>query len=188
MASRNVRSGWSKAGLWPFNPQRVLGGMSKPQEVHVTCASTSQSEAPDQLHADDIRNPSDASSLNALKYRIQARLKHGEGDFKRLFDELLNVTEEIAADRCLMTDEIRLLKQQNNEKSIRQAARPTVLGEGKGKVFSWDDIVSARERQLQKSCRKRAQAERRTVARNAGSKAPKRGNRQLTRWRRLGAR
>ena len=28
--SRNIRSGWSNAGLFPFNPERVLAGLTKP--------------------------------------------------------------------------------------------------------------------------------------------------------------
>lgn len=32
LTTRNFRSGWSKAGLFPFNPSRVLDGMSAPIE------------------------------------------------------------------------------------------------------------------------------------------------------------
>jgi hypothetical protein len=32
LTARNIRSGWSKAGLFPFNPSRVLDGMSAPIE------------------------------------------------------------------------------------------------------------------------------------------------------------
>jgi hypothetical protein len=28
---RNIRSGWTKAGLFPFNPERVLSDIPKPQ-------------------------------------------------------------------------------------------------------------------------------------------------------------
>ena len=34
LTSRNIRSGWSKACLWPFNSEKVLG-MSKPLEVQL---------------------------------------------------------------------------------------------------------------------------------------------------------
>ena len=92
ITSRNVRSGWSKAGLWPFNPQPVLGGMSKPHEVRVTCAFTDQSEGPDQPHAHKSCTPGDAPSLNALRSKLKAYLKHGDNDLKRLFNEVLSVT------------------------------------------------------------------------------------------------
>ena len=161
LTSRNVRSGWSKAGLWPFNPQRVLSGMSKPQEVRRTCASGTHPEVPDQPLNAVTHTTADAFSLETLRCRAEAHLRDGDDDLNFLFSDILNMTEEIAADRRLVNDEIRLLKQQNNEKKTRQAVRPTVLGEGKGKILSWDDIVSARERQLQKSCRKRALAEKR---------------------------
>jgi len=32
LTAHNIRSGWSKAGLFPFNPSRVLEGMSAPIE------------------------------------------------------------------------------------------------------------------------------------------------------------
>ena len=34
VTTRNIRSGWSKAGLFPFNPSRVLDGMSAPVHDH----------------------------------------------------------------------------------------------------------------------------------------------------------
>lgn len=30
LTARNIRAGWSKAGLFPFNPDRVLAGMTAP--------------------------------------------------------------------------------------------------------------------------------------------------------------
>lgn len=103
---------------------------------------------PDQSFDCAIRSPASDSRLNVLKCKLQLHLKNGDENLRCLFDEIVHVAEEIAADRCLLTDEVRLLKQQNDEKRARQAVQSTVVGEGKAWILSWDD---ARERQLEKS-------------------------------------
>lgn len=55
LTARNIRSGWSKAGLFPFNPSRVLEGMSAPTE-----GPTAQ---PPFLGAPQVQVPSSSQTL-----------------------------------------------------------------------------------------------------------------------------
>jgi hypothetical protein len=71
-----------------------------------------------------------------------------------LFEKLANAAEMSIADCALKHDRIEILEKQNNEKKVRQAARSTVVGQGK--VFSWDDIVAARQKQDQKAVSKQS--------------------------------
>ena len=68
--SYNVRSGWSKTGLWPFNPDRVLGKMSKPSDIPPLSVICPNANAPLPSYDTPLRTPTDASSFTALVKRF----------------------------------------------------------------------------------------------------------------------
>ena len=148
LTCRNIRSGWSKAGLWPFNPERVLATMSRPIDIH-TVQLTSPTVQNGHLELDSpLRTPTDPVAFKALRSRAEVHLKTSSNDSKSFFEKLANAAEISMTNCALKDDQIVLLEKQNNEKKVRQAARPTVVG--KGKVFSWEDIVAARQKQDRK--------------------------------------
>ena len=85
LTSRNVRSGWSKTGLWPFNPDRVLGEMSKPSDVPPLSVICPNVDAPLPFPDIPIRTPTDASSLKALRMKAEAHLKTADDDSRLFF-------------------------------------------------------------------------------------------------------
>ena len=161
---RNVRSGWSKTGLWPFNPDRVLGEMSKPSDIPPLsdiCPNANASLPPCDS---PLRTPTDASSFKALRVKGEAHLKTADEDSRLFFEKIANAAELSMAMGALMDSRIEILQKQNDEKrareAAREAARSTILG--RGKILSWPDIVAAREKQDQKAASKRSQTKRRT--------------------------
>lgn len=58
------------------------------------------------------------------------------------FEKLANAAEMSMADCVLKDNRIGLLEPQNDEKKVRQSARPVVVG--KAKILSWEDIEAAR--------------------------------------------
>ena len=68
--------------------------------------------------------------------------------------------------KCALIDSrIRLLEKQNDEKKVREAARPTVLG--KGKILSWEDVVAAQKKQKEKAVSKGRRVVRKTKGKAA---------------------
>ena len=151
LTSRNIRSGWSKAGLWPFNTQRVLGKMSKPKGVQLLCIVTPNVEVSLPSLRTPLQTPMDATSLKALRYRAEAYFKTTDDDPSSFFEKFANAAEVSMAYGALIENRIDILQKQNDEKKLRQATRPTILG--RGKILSWPDIVAAREKQDQKAAR-----------------------------------
>ena len=156
LTSRNIRSGWSKAGLWPFHPDRVLREMSKPSDVaplNIICPNV---DAPLPSPDTPIRTPTDASSFKALRMKCEAHLKTADDNSRLLLQKIANAAEISMANGALIDNRIELLQKRNDEKRGRETARSTILG--RGKILSWPGIVAAREKQDQKAVSKRGQA------------------------------
>ncbi|OCK74173.1 DDE-domain-containing protein [Lepidopterella palustris CBS 459.81] len=120
--SRSIKSGWSKTGLYPFSPHRVLKDIQKPiAELRVpngTGATT------------DAEIDRDTPLLNAPnRHRLR---------------KLANAARKCFAERALLLDENRLLFEQNNESNCRKSVRPTEVGEIK--VMSYADSVEAQSK------------------------------------------
>ncbi|KAK9244194.1 hypothetical protein V1506DRAFT_507773 [Lipomyces tetrasporus] len=102
LTPRNIKAGWTKAGLCSFNPDRVLRDIQKPlAELTVP-------------KADEVK---DAHTLDETsKLRLQ---------------KLANAAQVSFADCALLLDENRLLFQQNNESKCRKSTKLTILGKAK---------------------------------------------------------
>ena len=64
------------------------------------------------------------------------------------FQKLANATEKLFADRAILLDENSLLFQRNNEKTTRQSARSTIIGNAK--IMTYEDIVRAEQKRAAK--------------------------------------
>jgi hypothetical protein len=104
-SQRNILSGWSKAGLRPFNPQKVLDGIQKP----VVNSSSTTLTAPKTIH--DVKGaqlpdtPVTADALSALRRRIEntvAKTESMKPDEKLCIDKLMNAAENAFAERSIL--------------------------------------------------------------------------------------
>jgi hypothetical protein len=141
---RNIKSGWSKTGLFPFNPDKVLNDIPKPQveEIIQQTANMPMDSPSDVLHT-----PVTWESLT----RLRTKIEHGpalDSPSRHHFQKLANATEKLFADRAILLDENRLLFEQNNEKTTRQSVRSTVTGNAK--IMTYDDIVKAEQKRAAK--------------------------------------
>ena len=123
--SRNIRSGLSIAGLWPFNLERVLGGMSKPPEVRPLRVLSPDVNVHPHSPSSPVRTPTDALSLKALQCRAEAHFKTADDDSGLFFEKFADAAEKSMAARALIDNQIRLLEKQNDEKKVRETARST---------------------------------------------------------------
>ncbi|KAJ8096508.1 hypothetical protein POJ06DRAFT_287402 [Lipomyces tetrasporus] len=149
LTPRNIKAGWTKAGLCSFNPDRVLRDIQKPlAELTVPKA--------DEVKMGSCPQGEDAHTLDETsKLRLQ---------------KLANAAQVSFADCALLLDENRLLFQQNNESKCRKSTKLTILG--KAKVMSYEDIVEAQAKRAAKEAAKDAAAVKGKRGRKRESPAP----------------
>jgi hypothetical protein len=160
LTARNIRSGWSKAGLFPFNPSRVLEGMSAPIEGPTT--------QPPPLGALQMQEPSSSQTLTTPTttegvhhlYRIiEEKLGINGTTRDPCLEKPLHATEKAFADRSLFHDENESLLKQNDERRVLQNAKSTVISQGNAQIVSSADIVEMQRKQIAQADAKRAKAD-----------------------------
>lgn len=145
--SRNIISGWSKTGLRPFNPERVLKDIQKPElRVDPITTQTETERQSDIPQPQQLETPKTSEGLMSLRRQIDqsiARGKELDGSCKLHIQKLANAAENAFADRAILLDENLLLFEQNNEKTTRKSVKATVVGGAR--VMSYEDIVKAQK-------------------------------------------
>jgi hypothetical protein len=111
---RNIKSGWSKTGLYPFNPDRVLNDIQKPQ-VEAIVPQTASVTIDLPAHINMLHTPVTCESLTYLRTKIEQETALNSPS-KYRFQKVANAAEEAFADRVILLDENKLLFQQNKEK------------------------------------------------------------------------
>jgi hypothetical protein len=139
LTSRNIKSGWSKTGLYPFSPAKVLEGIQKPL-AELRIAKDDEIAQP-YTEGAILETPVTAEALTSLRNLIEQDAHIPDGPSKRRLQKLANAAQKSFAECALLLDENRLLFEQNNESNCRKSTRSTVVG--KAKVISYEDIAEA---------------------------------------------
>ena len=180
---RNILAGWSKGGLFPFNPQRVLQDMERPFAALTEAAglSTESASAPVAAPITPV-TPVCAASFAALRDAIV------DGDACTL-DEVnkqkldrhiakLAKAAQILYARCtLQEDRIRDLLKINDEAKPRRSTRALVLSTAK--VISYEDLNAALAKRAEQEAK--AVARQRKVAEARAKKAEREEKGKVTR-------
>ena len=151
--ARNIKAGWIKTGLQPFNPDRVLREIQRPPTTkglaHIEVVS-SDPLSPHSL----LPTPVNAEGFQTLRKTLEQESQHLHAMGKHRLQKLANAGEKAIADCALLVEEDKILLNQNNEKRIRSSAKSTVVGTAR--IMSYDDIVEARtKREAKKPSRSR---------------------------------
>ena len=144
LTARNIRSGWSKAGLFPLNPDRVLGTLDPPSlRADQACPETRSALGPSLIHV-PLSTPVSANGLDRMRGTLDKILDTlSDDEYKLHVQKVVNAAEQSFANCALLADQNRSLILQNNEKRVRQAARATIPGPAK--IMSYEDIVRAQK-------------------------------------------
>ena len=157
LTPRNIKAGWKKTGLLPFDPDKVLGNIRKPpaepnvQKVdEVNVGSSVQDEV--LLTPATPVTPVTTEAFTSLRSLIE-RHAHANDEMskqrlQRCLQKLTNATEMSFAERDLLVDENKLLLKQNNEAKVRRSTKSTVVG--KAKVMRYEDIEVAQAKRAEK--------------------------------------
>jgi hypothetical protein len=140
LTARNIRAGWSKTGLYPFRPHKVLKDIQKPlaklrlpQENRPTVEPCTDDEI--------LQTPVTSDALAVLRSQIDQGADKLNDSTRRRLQKLTSAAQKSFAECALLLDENRVLFEQNNESNCRKSVRSTKVGEAK--VMSYDDIVEA---------------------------------------------
>lgn len=162
LTARNIRSGWSKAGLFPFNPSRVLDGMSAPIERPGPFAEQpplAAQQVPEPVSYQTLTTPTTTEGVHNLYCMLEVRLGANNAEGDPFLQKFLHATEKAFADRSLLHDENENLLQQNDERRVRQNAKSTVIDQGNAKIVSYADIQEMQRNRLAKADAKKAKAD-----------------------------
>ncbi|GAB7336815.1 hypothetical protein MBLNU13_g11324t1 [Cladosporium sp. NU13] len=149
MTPRNIGAGWSKAGLFPLNPDRVLRSMAKPPDE--AGQSFSQAHAPSQADSPLVppKTPTSASGLNAMREKLDEIIGAIDEHESRLhIQKIVNAAEQSLTGCALLQEENQALTIQNREKKIRKSTKATKVGTAK--IMSYEDIVQAKAKRDEK--------------------------------------
>lgn len=169
--TRNIIAGWSKSGLTPLNPQRVLKDMEKPlTEVPEACREwTLVPHGPLQgnpvLPTAPVTpvTPVTAEAFTSLHDLILERDAHAldgteRHSLQRHLQKLTKAATTSSARGALQQERIQFLLDINNEAKVRRSTKSLVLG--KARVMSFEDLEAARAKRAEKEASKAAKNKR----------------------------
>lgn len=165
MTDRNIRAGWSKAGLFPLNPDRVLRTVAKPPPEMRSGVPEGNPAPSSDLHEAPLKTPTSATSFNAMRHKLDQIIGALDDDAKPHVQKVMNAVERSFANSTLLVNENQLLMEQNREKRLRKSTKATVVGTAK--IMSFEDIKQA-QRQREK---KEAASVKRGVQKRKGNVA-----------------
>lgn len=142
LTERNIRSGWSKAGLFPLNPDRVLVTLDPlSQASNPVCPETAAAPNHNGVHV-PLCTPTSANGLNRMRGTLDEILDVlSDDEYKLHIQKVVNAAEQSFANCALLADENKSLLLQNKEKKARQAVKAIVPGPAK--IMTYEDIVLA---------------------------------------------
>jgi hypothetical protein len=148
ITKRNILAGWAAAGLFPFNPARVLRSMPRPPTEHGNPgADVAVMSSPDEVPLTPV-TPVTAEGLTWLTDLIKqdaCAAVSDEGSRQRLqrrVQKLASAAKISFAKQSLLQDHNRLLYRISSEAKVRRLTRSLVIGTAK--VIEYEDLVEAR--------------------------------------------
>ena len=158
LTSRNIRAGWAKAGLFPFNPDKVLGDIPKPPaELNAPKTNEVGSRTQDQV-PQTLVTPVSAEAVtslhNLIKEDANVLNETSKQRIHRHIQKLTNATQLSFAERALLQEQNRFLAEINNEAKARRSTKSQNLGEAR--VMSYECLEKARAERAAKEAAKEA--------------------------------
>jgi hypothetical protein len=148
ITKRNILAGWAAAGLFPFNPARVLRSMPRPPAEHGNPgADVAVTSSPDEVPLTPV-TPVTAEGWTWLTDLIKqdaCAAVSDEGSRQRLqrrVQKLASAAKISFIKQSLLQDHNRLLYRINSEAKVRRSTRSLVIGTAK--VIEYEDLVKAR--------------------------------------------
>ena len=157
---KNITSAWAACGLFPFNPDRVLRKTPKPPPLLTVSRADDmevglcpQDEVP-QTPVTPVTADAVMSLHNLIKQSTYTLNEKSVPRLQRYIQKLANASQTSIAYRALLEERNSLMTSINDEAKTRRSTRSVVLGKGRGKVMSFEDIEEARRKRAEKDATK----------------------------------
>jgi len=147
LTPHNIRAGWGRSGMYPFNPDRVLREIRKPP-AELTVPKADDVEAPLCSQDEALQTPATADAFRSLLGLIERDIHALDDEGKLRLKKLLNAAQISFAERALLENDNQILVKQNDEAKRRRLTKSIVLG--KAKVMSYEDLAEARAKRAAK--------------------------------------
>lgn len=150
-SKRNIFARWSKAGLFPFNPSRVLRDMPEPPSQSSTDEKeTIVSCTPRRASLRTPTTPVTSASIEGLMSLQKVIVRDDaflldqpkKEILERHVEKLSKAAHSSFAKIAIQTEQTRFLLAANIKAKVRRSTRSIVLG--KAKVMSFEDLKEAR--------------------------------------------
>jgi hypothetical protein len=167
---KNIKAGFAASGLFPFNPDRVLRSMPAPlAEPAIPRADEAKvGSCRQDVEPQTPVTPVSAEAFMSLQNLIIQRDAHAldetsKQNLARHLQKCTKAFQKSSAHGILQEDRIQFLTTINNEAKVRRSTKSLVLAsaKGEGKVMSYEDLVKARAKRLEKESTQEAKGKRR---------------------------
>lgn len=150
LTSRNIRAGWAKAGLFPFNPQKVLSEIPRPPiERNASIPSAQDQVVRLPISPATPKSAGAVESLhNLIKHVADMLDETSKQRLQRYLQKLTNATQ------VSLGEQVQFLNNINNEAKVRRAARAEVIGTAR--VMSYEDLDLPRKERALRTAAKEA--------------------------------
>ena len=183
LTSRNIRAGWAKAGLFPFNPDRVLSDIPKPptevfapttSEVRIGRRSLDRTKSPQTpvTPVTPVSVDAVASLHELIKQDAHMLDEHSKQRLQRHLQKLTNATQLSFAERTLLQEHVQFLAEINNEAKVRRTTKSGIIGTAR--VMKYEHLEKARQERAEKEAKKKFKK----VAKEANTGSAKRGRKR----------
>jgi DDE superfamily endonuclease len=119
LTPRNIIAGWGRSGLYPFNPERVLGGIQKPP-AELTVPKVDEVKVGSFPQDKVLRTPVTAEALGSLRNLIEQGTHTVDEETKERIEKFAKAAQLSFAERALLEDDRQILLKQNNEAKRRR--------------------------------------------------------------------
>ena len=165
LTARTIRAGWSRAGLFPWNPEKVLSRIPKPAaeptikkigDVEAGCCAPDQATVP-QTPVTPVSTEAVTALHNLIAEDARMLDQSSRLRLQRHLQKLTNATHLSFDERALLREHNRFLAEINNEAKPRRVTKAIKLGTAR--VMSYKDLENARAERAAKEAKKEAASE-----------------------------
>jgi hypothetical protein len=154
---KNIRSGFSACGLFPFNPDRVLQSMPKPP-TELTLIDANEVEAATNSQ-DTVQSPTTPVTPVTtqgiallpniiMKQATQCFDQTTIASLRKNVQKMSKAAHLAFSKGILQRDQIQFLTKINDESKVRKSAKGHILGrraeKGEGAVMGWNELEAKR--------------------------------------------
>ncbi|OCK94883.1 uncharacterized protein K441DRAFT_90724 [Cenococcum geophilum 1.58] len=103
LTSRNIKSGWSKTGLYPFSPHRVFKDIQKPL-AELRVPKHNETTVEPCPHSQILQTPVTAEDLTMLRSQIEQDAHLLDGPSRHRMQKLANAAKKSFAECALLLE------------------------------------------------------------------------------------